>query len=151
MRAWTAFTFCVLLAGGAAGPKVDDAPPRQGSTEIVGAKGPLTVQQSKALLEKIAPEPGDAGILRRHMAIEQAIAETPLVAGNSTQLLVDGTQTFAAMFAAIRSAKATINLEYYIFEDIESGGEHLADLLIAKRREGVAVNIIYDGYGSSAT
>jgi cardiolipin synthase len=64
---------------------------------------------------------------------------------------VDGGQTFAAMFAAIKSAKTTINLEYYILEDIESDGERLGDLLSAKRQQGVAVNIIYDSYGSNAT
>jgi cardiolipin synthase len=150
MRTATALAVIAFLAGCAAVPKVNDTP-GQATTQIEGARGPLTPQQSKALLDKIASEPGDAGILKRHSAIEQAVAETPLVAGNSTRLLLDGPQTFAAMFAAIRSAKRTIDLEYYIFEDVQSGGEHLCDLLIAKRREGIAVNVIYDGYGSSAT
>jgi cardiolipin synthase len=151
MRRRGALAVCAFLAGCAVVPKVDDTPPRQSSTQIVGARGPLTVEQSKALLDKIAPEPGDAGILKRHLAIEEAVAETPLVAGNSARLLMDGTQTFTAMFAAIASAKATVNLEYYIFEDVESGGQHLGDLLIGKAREGVAVNVIYDSYGSGAT
>jgi cardiolipin synthase A/B len=151
MRAPMALAVCALVAGCATVPKVNDTPPQQATTQIVGTSGPLSIQQSKALIEKVAQEPGDAGILKRHVAIEEAIAETPLVAGNSTQLLVDGTQTFAAMFAVIKNAKATINLEYYIFEDVESDGEHLGDLLIAKRRQGVTVNIIYDSYGSSAT
>jgi cardiolipin synthase A/B len=142
---------CAILAGCATVPKVDDTPPRQATTQIVGARGPLTAQQSRALLDRIAPEPGDAGMLKRHVAIEEAVAETPLVAGNSTRLLVDGDQTFAAMFAAIKSAKASINLEYYILEDIEYGDDHLGDLLLAKTNEGVAVNIIYDSYGSDAT
>src|SRR5947207_5442952 len=43
------------------------------------------------------------------------------------------------------------NLEYYIFEDVQSGGRHLGDLLIAKRQQGVSINIIYNSYGSSAT
>ena len=55
------------------------------------------------------------------------------------------------MFSAIREAKQSINLEYYIFEDIQSGGESLGDLLISKRQEGVTVNIIYDSYGSDST
>src|SRR6266704_633064 len=139
MRTPLVLALCALLAGCAAVPKVNDSPPPQSSTTIVGARGPLTAQQSRALLDRTAPEPGDAGILKRHLAIEEAVAETPLVAGNSTQLLVDGARTFAAMFAAIKSAKATIDLEYYIFEDVESGGEHLGDLLIAKLHEGVAI------------
>ena len=123
----------------------------QAATQIIGARGPLTIAQSKALLDRVATEPGDAGILKRHLAIEEAVAESPLVAGNSTRLLTDGEETFPAMFNAIKQAKETINLEYYIFEDIESGGESLGNLLIAKRQEGVAVNIIYDSYGSDST
>ncbi len=151
MRRSIVLAACVLIASCAAVPRIDDTKQRQAPTQIVGARGPLTVLKSKSLLDKIATEPGEDGILRRHMAIEAAIAETPLVAGNATQLLVDGPQTFAAMFAAIKNAKTTINLEYYIFEDVDSGGEHLGDVLIAKRQDGVAVNVIYDSYGSSAT
>jgi cardiolipin synthase len=123
----------------------------QSTTQIMGARGPLTAQQSKALLDKIATEAGEAGVLRRHLTIEEAVAESSLVAGNHTKLLADGTDTFPAMFTAIKNAKEHVNLEYYIFEDVESGGELLGDLLIAKRNEGVAVNIIYDSYGSDST
>jgi cardiolipin synthase len=140
---------CTLVAGCTVVPRVDDTPPQQGAPAIVGARGPLTPSQSKALLDRIAP--GDSGILKRHLAIEEAVAETPLVAGNTTRLLVDGTQTFAAMFAAIQGARVSVNLEYYIFEDVESGGRNLGDLLIAKHSEGVAINVLYDSYGSSAT
>ena len=100
MRTPVLLAVCALLAGCAAVPKVDDTPPGQGAPQIIGARGPLTAGQSKALLDKIAPEPGDAGILKRHLAIEEAVAETPLVAGNSTRLLVDGPDTFAAISAS---------------------------------------------------
>ncbi len=151
MRTPVALAFCTLLAGCAVVPKVDDTPQPQPTTTIMGARGPLTAQQSRALLDRIAPEPGDAGILKRHLAIEEAVAETPLVAGNATRLLIDGPETFAAMFAAIRGAKVTVNLEYYIFEDVASDCQHLGDLLIAKQSQGVAVNVLYDSFGSSAT
>ena len=151
MRIPVGLTFCALLGACAAVPKVNDVPKPQEEASIVGAAGPLSERQSKALLDKIAPEPGEAGILKRHMAIEQAVAETPLIAGNTTRLLVDGEETFAAMFALMKGAKTSIDLEYYIFEDVSAGGEKLGDLLIAKRREGVAVNVIYDSYGSNAT
>jgi cardiolipin synthase len=138
-----------MLAACAGVPKVNDTPAPQAGTAIIGAAGPLTPEQSRTLLSRIAPEPGDAGILKRHIAIEEAVAETPLVAGNKTRLLVDGDETFPAMFGAIRSAKKTINLEYYIFDDVEVEGTHLSDLLLGKRNEGVAINIIYDGFGSN--
>ena len=151
MRFLMASALCAFLMGCAAVPRVNDNPPPQGVPTIIGARGPLTAQQSSALLNRIAPEAGDAGILKRHLAIEEAAAETPLAAGNATRLLIDGPESFSAMFAAMHGARSSINLEYYIFEDIVSGGEHLGDLLIAKRQQGVAVNIIYDSYGSGAT
>jgi cardiolipin synthase len=150
MRKLTVAAVCVLLAGCAAVPKVDDTPSPE-PTHIEGARGPLTAAQSRALLDKIAPEPGDAGILKRHMAIEEAVAETPLVAGNATRILIDGGETFAAMFAAMRGAKSSINLEYYILEDVTSDGVRLSDLLVSKCQQGVAVNILYDSFGSGST
>jgi cardiolipin synthase len=86
------------------------------TTQIIAARGPLTIAQSKLLLGRIATEAGDLGILKRHLAIEEAVAESPLVAANLTRLLVDGGETFPAMFDAIRQARRHINLEYYIFE-----------------------------------
>jgi cardiolipin synthase len=148
MRILAVLAAC-MLAACAGVPKVNDTPAPQGGTAIVGAAGPLTPEQSKALLSRIAPEPGDSGILKRHIAIEEAVAETPLVAGNKTRLLADGGQTFPAMFEAIRNAKKTVNLEYYIFDDVEVEGMQLGDLLVAKRSQGVAINIIYDGFGSN--
>jgi cardiolipin synthase len=152
------FGLCIVLwalSGCASVPHVDPsigqpsvAAPK---AEIVGARGPLTAQQSKALLERISTEPGDAGVLQRHLAIEEAVAESPLIAGNRTRVLRDGPASFRAMFGAIQSAAHHINLEYFIFEDVESDGVSLGDLLVAKRSAGVAVNVIYDSYGSGST
>jgi cardiolipin synthase A/B len=119
--------------------------------EIVGRRGPLTSAQIKATLAQLSDTPDEDALLRRHLVIEQAVAENPLVAGETTLLLKDGVITFRAMFAAIRAAKHSINLEYFIFEDVESDGVRLGDLLLAKRQEGVAVNVIYDSFGSSDT
>ena len=131
--------------------KVEEAGGPRPMPEIVGARGPLTPAQSKAILDRIAGQAGDDGALKRHLAVEGAVAETPLVAGNRTKVLADGAGTFPAIFAAIKSARNHINLEYYIVEDIQSGGERLSDLLIDKKNEGVAVNIIYDSFGSQST
>jgi cardiolipin synthase len=64
---------------------------------------------------------------------------------------MDGAQALPAMFRAMDAARDNINLEYFIFEDIAVEGHRLSDLLIGKLRRGVAVNIIYDAYGSQAT
>jgi cardiolipin synthase len=66
-------------------------------------------------------------------------------------VLPDGALTLGSMFAAIAAAKNHVNLEYYVFEDITSDGRHLVDLLVDKRRQGVAINVIYDGFGSLGT
>jgi cardiolipin synthase len=116
---------------------------------ILGTRGPLTDKQSKALFAKLGPDAQD--MLQRHLAVEQAVAETPLLAGNRTRVLEDGPATFHAMFEAIRSARDHINLEYFILEDVQSDGQSLGELLTAKRQQGVQVNVIYDSYGSIDT
>jgi cardiolipin synthase len=114
---------------------------------VYGAQGPLSAFESRRILEHI----GIDDPLQRHLAIEQAVAENPLVAGNRTRVLHDGAETFPAMFDAIKSARDHIYLEYYIFEDVNVGRQRLGDLLVKKRRHGVEVDIIYDSYGSSET
>ena len=118
---------------------------------IVGADGPLSAGQGQALLTSIAGGAGQDELLHRHRAVEEAVAGTPLTAGNSTRLLRDGEGAFAAIFKAIRATKHHVNLEYYTLEDVVFGGERLSDVLIAKRTAGVAVNVIYDSYGSSSS
>lgn len=83
-------------------------------------------------------------------ALEEAATGSPLIAGNQIQLLFDGPQTIGSMMEAIRGAKNSINLETYIF-DQDPLGMRFADLLIAKQREGVQVNIIYDAIGTLGT
>lgn len=144
---WIAPVACLILAACASVPDVP--PPSSAKPVILGTKGPLTDAQSKALIAKLGP--GEQGLLQRHMAVEQAVAETPLLAGNKTRVLRDGPATFAAMFDLIRAARHNINLEYFIFEDVKSGDQSLGDLLVEKRHQGVQINIIYDSYGSLGT
>jgi cardiolipin synthase len=142
------------LSACASAPRVDPVVGQAASAQrpqIIGSRGPLNSAQVTAKIAQLSDTPDEDALLRRHMAIEQAVTESPLIAGESTHLLRDGVVTFRAMFAAIRSAKHSVNLEYFIFEDVEIDGIHLGDLLLAKRQEGVAVNVIYDSFGSSDT
>lgn len=82
----------------------------------------------------------------------QSISDTLLIVGNDAQLLVDGPKTHRAMFAAMSEARTQINLESYILEDVQfESGTNLSGLLLAKRAQGVEVNVIYDAIGSSHT
>ncbi|TXH38133.1 MAG: cardiolipin synthase B [Rhodospirillaceae bacterium] len=116
--------------------------------QIDGGNGPISSERSKQILAGITMEAGDSGMLKRHLAIEEAISDNPLTIGNTTHLLRDGPESFRAIFAAIKAARTHINLEYYLLEDVDSDGTSLSDLLLQKRREGVDVNIIYDSFGS---
>ncbi len=118
--------------------------------EVFSAKGPLSPNRTKALLERLKSSVAPTDLLERHIAVMEFLGGNPLIKGNSVKLLVDGPATYAAMFRAIRNARDHINLETYIIEDDEAGRK-LADLLLLKRAEGVQVNLIYDSYGSSST
>ena len=89
--------------------------------------------------------------LQAQAALEDALAGEKAVAGNRVTVLRDGAGTFPAMFAALAAAHDHINLEYYVFDDVHWRGLGLGDLLAAKLASGVAVNVIYDGYGSMGT
>src|SRR6185437_14270522 len=116
-----------------------------------GPRGQLSAGKIAAKTAQLTTSAEDDALLRRHIAIEQGVAEGPLIIGQTTHLLRDGPTTFRATFAAISSARRLIDMEYFIFQDVESDGVHLGDLLVAKRGEGVTVNVIYDSVGSSST
>ena len=115
--------------------------------QLEGARGPLTAQQSKAILNGLKSRGEETSIFDRHLALEEAIVGSPLMVGNKVVLLQDGPATFQLMFAAIRNAKDHINLETYIIEDDEVGNR-FADALIEKQAQGVQVSFIYDSVGA---
>jgi cardiolipin synthase len=118
--------------------------------QLDGANGPLTTQQSKAILARLKKNGDDTNIFDKHLALEAEIVGSPLVVGNKVELLVDGPTTYSAMFAAIENAKDHINMETFIIEDDEIG-QRFAEQLISKQRSGVQVNLIYDSVGSINT
>jgi cardiolipin synthase len=141
------------ITGCAAVPHIDTAaaPGNVGAVQVSGAHGPLSERDAHAVLARLAAAAPSAGTLERHLALEEAVAESPLFTGNRVQILQDGQGTFPAIFAAIRNAQHYVDLEYYIFEDVSCDGVLLSDLLIARRQAGVEINVIYDAVGSIAT
>jgi cardiolipin synthase len=88
--------------------------------------------------------------MRRHAHVLMRALRRPLIGGNRVDLLLDGPATYEAMFAALDGARDHINLESYIVE-ADGPGEELARRLLAKCREGVKVNLLFDGFGSLTT
>ncbi|HZM47185.1 MAG TPA: cardiolipin synthase [Burkholderiales bacterium] len=115
--------------------------------QLEGARGPLTSQQSKAILDRLKSRGEETSIFDRHLALEEAIVGSPLMVGNKVVLLQDGPATFEPMLTAIRHAKDHINMETYVIEDDETGNR-FADALIEKQGQGVQVNFIYDSVGA---
>lgn len=66
---------------------------------------------------------------------------------NSVEVFTDGLSKFEALEADLRNARRTINIQYYIFED-DNLGRRIAEILIAKSKEGVKVRLMYDHVGS---
>jgi cardiolipin synthase len=145
-------TFAGIVAGCSSLPTIvpDMEVRSEGLVQLEGARGPLTPEQSKAVLDKLKSGSEETSIFDRHLALETAIVGSPLMVGNNVTLLQDGGATYEAMFNAIRNAKDHINMETYIIEDDEVGNR-FADALIGKQQEGVQVNLIYDSVGSMAT
>jgi cardiolipin synthase len=141
-----------LALAGCAMPPVDrfmlDAEAQP--VRVNGANGPLTRERSDAILAQLKQRSPDSGIFDRHLALEEAVAGTPLSTGNKAILLEDGAQAYPAMLAAIRSARHSINMATYTFDDGESG-QMFADALVERRKAGVHVRVICDGVGSIAT
>jgi len=128
-----------------------------GSTPVIqGADGPLSPAASAALIASLDGGAEGSPVLQHHLKVEEAIGGSPLTTDNAVEVLRDGDQTFAAIGKAISEARETLNLEYYTIEDVtlttpDGNARQLADMLVAKLQQGVAVNIIYDSYGSIDT
>jgi cardiolipin synthase A/B len=138
------------MAGCASLPRLvpDMAVQRGTPAKVVDAHGPLSAQRSKEILDVLRSRKQHSSFLDRHLALEEAIVGSPLVAGNKVRLLQDGAPTYDAMLATIRGARDHVNLETYIIEGDEVG-RLFADALLDKQHEGVQVNVIYDSVGAN--
>lgn len=66
---------------------------------------------------------------------------------SNVELFHTGVEKFAQLKADLRQAKKTINLQYYIIEDDNTGRE-ISDILKERAGAGVTVRVIYDHVGS---
>lgn len=148
---------CGLAAALVIGCRSTDLELRSASAAQAERAVPLVVDDNRLLSEKESVQvvrrltsEGDTDLLARHLLNARGEADSPLVLGNNARLLVDGPTTHEAMFRAIESARAHINLASYIIAQDEIG-ERLATMLVAKRTQGVVVNVMYDSIGSIDT
>lgn len=76
-----------------------------------------------------------------------ALADAQVHPHNRVEVLTDGEQFYRAELDAVRGAKQTVNVEFYIFEPGEAARRFL-DALTERARAGVAVKLVLDAVGS---
>ncbi len=84
----------------------------------------------------------------QNSVIEQVadVMDTPLSTATDCDLLIDGKDFFACLFAEIAKATEYVYLEFFIFRDDEIGNQ-LAQCLIERVQAGVKVRMLYDEIG----
>lgn len=108
---------------------------RRDSDEVIGGLKAFKVEHPPKLTE-------NTGI---YDALEK-IGDIPVGSGSDLDLLIDGEETFGAIFAAIAAAKNYVLVQSYIINDDKIGGR-LRDVLIERAQNGVDVRLIYDAVG----
>ena len=142
----------LVLAGCASLPPIDRHLLKQERepVRVENARRALSHAESERILAELKKRAPNAGLLERHVAVEEALTETALSIGNRAQPLEDGKAAYAAMLAAIKSARHHVHMEMYIFEGDETG-KLFGDALAERVRAGVTVRLIYDSIGSLRT
>jgi cardiolipin synthase A/B len=93
------------------------------------------------------PEHAGAEHLQMLARVVGRVVAQPLTPGNKITPLVNGDEAFPAMLAAVDSAKKSISLSTYIFDNDKSGRQFVAALERAVQR-GVEVCVLIDAAGT---
>ena len=93
------------------------------------------------------PEHEGAEHLKLLARVVSHVVNRPLTPGNHVQPLVNGDEAFPAMRAAIESAKQTISMVSYLFDN-DATGKQFADALGRAVKRGVAVRVLIDAAGT---
>jgi len=106
---------------------------------------------SDRLMEKLRtvpdgiPDPEDLVPDQKAMEL---LAANPYTDFNQVDLLIDGEETFDAIFEAMRGARNYILIQFYIFHD-DGLGRALLNEVAAARSRDVRIYLIYDEIGSA--
>lgn len=99
-------------------------------------------------LDRLAQKLLDATPLERNVRLLDAhMTDADPTEGNRIRVLTDAHEKYPRLATALRAAKHSIDLEYYIFRDDVSGREVL-DIMKERAQHGVNVRMLVDGMGS---
>jgi cardiolipin synthase len=93
------------------------------------------------------PQQVEAEHLKMLARVVSTVVAQPLIPGNKIQPFVNGDEAFPAMLSAIESARKSISLCSYIFDNDQSGKQFVAALGRAVKR-GVDVRVLVDAAGA---
>ncbi len=78
----------------------------------------------------------------------EILSGLPFTRGNRLKLLIDGKETYKAVFGAIESAREYVLVNFYIVKN-DRVGNRFKEALIERARAGVRVYFLFDEMGSS--
>jgi cardiolipin synthase len=93
------------------------------------------------------PEHEGSEHLKLLARVVSRVVSRPLTSGNHVHPLVNGDAAFPAMLAAIESARNSISLASYIFDN-DASGQQFAGALGRAVKRGVAVRVLIDDAGT---
>ncbi len=79
---------------------------------------------------------------------DPAVPANRVLRGNHVEFLIDGDQFYPELLEAIESSQHSVHVQTYIFGR-DALGRSILDALEKKAREGVAVRLLYDRFGSA--
>jgi cardiolipin synthase len=138
-------TYCAF--GTSCAVQDPDGPATRRAPPIVAKQEVQPAEHAAKLLDAALKEYADDPAVESLVGAVRSASSAPLTAGNDVHPLVDGPQTFAAIEEAVKAAAHHVHVETFIYDDDELGRK-FANLLAAKRREGVEVRVLYDSVGA---
>jgi cardiolipin synthase len=106
------------------------------------------VEMARAFVERYGPPHTEIGTPFDGLLPPQALGDAIFTSsGNHVELLFDGPSAFPAMEDAIRNAKRTVHVMFYIFRN-DATGRRIRDLLAERARAGVEVRVLVDAWGT---
>lgn len=114
----------------------NDNLPLQRALQEVVAELPTTI------IAEFSPEEADYVVFEK-------LAYMPFLAHNHGRLLINGVETFEAIFSGIKKAREYLLVQFFIVKDDELGRK-LQQELITKAKQGIKVYFLYDAVGSHA-
>lgn len=109
-----------------------------------GALGDL-LKQVQAGAKRVATS--GAGPFGEAASLGQRLSGLPATGGNNLKLLVDGEETFQAVFEAIDKAERSLWIQFFIIRD-DRLGKALADRVGEAAARGVDCRVLFDQVGS---